>query len=106
MELLEPAGVSPTTSLADRLPAPLARLADLAFNLRWTWHPATAWLFQQLDPELWASTNHNPVLLLQTVRGERLEDAASDPVFLADVNRVAADLDRYLTAADTWVGQQ
>ena len=106
MELLEPVGVSPMTALADRVPAPLARLADLAFNLRWTWHPETVSLFRQLDAALWASTNHNPVLLLRTISGERLEAVASDPAFLDELDRVATDLDRYLAAADTWFGRQ
>ncbi len=35
-------------------------LEQLAFNLRWSWDPATVDLFQRLAPEPWART-HNPI---------------------------------------------
>ncbi len=92
--------------LAQALPAPLAPLATLAYNLRWSWHPQTIALFRQLDGDLWESTGHNPVLLLQTVERDRLEGAAADEGFLAELARVAADLDRYLGDNATWFGQR
>ncbi|MFD8793045.1 DUF3417 domain-containing protein, partial [Streptomyces vinaceus] len=35
------------------LPEPLLPLADLARNLRWSWHAETRELFQSVDPEGW-----------------------------------------------------
>lgn len=35
------------------LPEPLMPLAELARNLRWSWHTETRELFQSVDPEGW-----------------------------------------------------
>ena len=43
------------------LPERLARLRDLAYNLRWAWDHATIELFRRLDGDLWEATGHNPV---------------------------------------------
>src|ERR1700674_2068492 len=45
-------------------------LEQLAYNLRWSWHPATRHLFEALAPEQWGRT-HNPIAVLKS--------AASDP---------------------------
>jgi starch phosphorylase len=84
------------------LPARLARLRDVAYNLRWAWNNDAIELFRRLDPELWGSTNHNPVLLLGTVSQDALSAAASDEGFLAHFDRVVEDLDTYLAGESTW----
>ena len=42
------------------LPAPLSRLAELAANLRFSWHRPTRKLFETLDPELWKDVSGSP----------------------------------------------
>src|ERR1700719_941850 len=44
-------------------------LEQLAFNLRWSWHPATRDLFQALAPEPWRHT-HNPIAVLKSAANE------------------------------------
>ncbi|HVP22135.1 MAG TPA: alpha-glucan family phosphorylase [Anaerolineaceae bacterium] len=87
------------------LPQNLSRLQDLAYNLRWSWNHDTIDLFRRLDNDLWEKTGHNPVLMLGTIEQARLEAAAVDQGFLAELNRVAADLDEYLNAKSTWFSQ-
>ncbi len=41
-------------------PPPSAALGDLAGNLRWSWHPETQDVFEEVDPELWESTGPRP----------------------------------------------
>ena len=84
------------------LPEPIRRLEDLAYNLWWAWHPEAQELFARLDPDLWESSNHNPVKLLQQVRQERLEAAARDPEYLAHYAAVLAAFDAYMNEEDTW----
>jgi len=84
------------------LPAPLERLRDLARNLRWAWHHDTIELFRRLDSVLWETTGHNPVLMLGTIDQAKLEAAASDEGFLAQLERAARDLDDYMAAESTW----
>jgi len=79
------------------LPAALAALSDLAGNLRWSWHPETQDVFEEIDPGLWESTGHDPVKLLGAVGPIRLEQLAVDPGFLERLEVAQADLQAYLT---------
>jgi starch phosphorylase len=88
--------------LAGRLPEPLAPLARLAYNYRWSWLPGGHDLFRTIDPERWELCLHNPVRLLQEAGGEALERAASDEGLVAQAaaaealvrDEVAPSLDR------------
>jgi starch phosphorylase len=95
------------TSLSVAVPPRIGRLADLSCNLWWSWHaPATA-LFRDLGGRLWADCSQNPVLLLQGLPAERLEEAAADPDFVAAYDRVVTAFDEMTSAtpASTWVGR-
>src|SRR5690625_1455580 len=59
-------------------PEKLSRLRELANNLQWTWNSSAERLFERLDPHLWEESNRNPVVLLQAIAQERLDDAATD----------------------------
>ncbi|MCW2851226.1 MAG: malP, partial [Nocardioides sp.] len=69
----------------------------LALNLRWSWHPETQDVFEEVDPALWESTGHDPVGLLGAVGRTRLEELAADQGFLERLKVAADDLDSYLT---------
>jgi len=84
------------------LPPRLERLRELAHNLWWTWNHEAIELFQRLDRDLWQSTRHNPVLMLGTIRQERLEQIVDDDGFMAHLDRVYAEFDRYIKSAATW----
>jgi starch phosphorylase len=81
------------------VPNALARLADLATNLRFSWHRPTRKLFESLDPELWSCVGGNPRLFLRSVAQERLDHAAADPAFVEQYQRVLAGHDSYLSEA-------
>ena len=95
-----------TFTITPRLPAKLERLRDLAYNLWWAWHMDAIDLFRRLDRDLWETTGHNPVLMLGTVEQEKLERAADDEAFLAHMDRVMGELDRYMRSRTTWYHQQ
>ncbi len=80
------------------LPDPLAPLAELATNLRWSWHPPTRDLFAAVDPQVWAQVEHDPVRLLGAVAPERLDHLAAEGDFVARVRSAHEDLQHYLTA--------
>ncbi|MDD3827013.1 MAG: alpha-glucan family phosphorylase [Anaerolineae bacterium] len=84
------------------LPPRLERLRELAHNLWWTWNHEAIELFQRLEPDLWQSTGHNPVLMLGTIRQERLEQIVDDDGFMAHLDRVYGEFDRYMKSAATW----
>jgi glycogen phosphorylase len=55
----------PATTL--RLPQQLEGLQRLAYNLYWSWHPATRALFSRIDRDTWRRAR-NPVPILQAQR--------------------------------------
>jgi glycogen phosphorylase len=85
-------------SLAARVPQPLAGLAWLAYNYRWSWAPGGHELFASVDPVRWDRCGENPVRLLGETGLETLARAASDADLLERVdeveNIVRADLAR------------
>jgi starch phosphorylase len=91
-----------TISIIPNLPAPLARLHDLAYNLRWAWNFDTVALFRRLDRHVWENTGHNPVAMLGQLDQARLEAACDDGAFMAHFHRVLADFDSYMNPESTW----
>jgi starch phosphorylase len=84
------------------LPARIAWLNDLAYDLWWSWNEEPRALFRALDEQLWSFTSHNPVLLLHLLKPGRLAEAAADPAFLAQYDAVVAAFDAMRFAAGTW----
>ena len=91
-----------TYNVVPKLPAALEPLRRLAVNLWWTWEPSARALFRELDPEIWHSTNHNPVRLLQLCRQARLEEMAANDDFLRAMRVVLQKFDAYMSRKDTW----
>jgi starch phosphorylase len=93
---------SQTFRVIPSLPSRLEPLRALAHNLWWTWNHEAIELFRRLDRDLWESTGHNPVLILGTIRQERLEQVAEDDGFLAHMGRVHREFSRYMSSQRTW----
>ena len=88
--------------VAPALPESLERLRVIAYNLRWSWDHDTIELFRSLDRPLWETCGHNPVRMLGEISLERLQDAASDEAFLAELDRIHYSLESYLRSQNTW----
>ncbi len=86
------------------LPEPLAPLAELVMNLRWSWHPQSLDLFRSVDPQVWDAVGQDPVRLLGEVSPERLAQLAADPVFLAELAAAHTDLQDYLSTPRWYQG--
>jgi len=91
-----------TFTIVPRLPAPLSRLRELAFNLNWAWNHDTIELFRRLDSDLWETSGHNPMMMLGRIEQQRLEEAAADDSFLAHLERVCRSFDEYVTDRSSW----
>ena len=83
------------------LPKRLTGLLEIAYNLWWTWQPEAVQLLRRVDPELWESTGHNPVMILGMIQQERLLKLEKDPGFVAQLDRLVEKLHDY-RSADTW----
>src|SRR3954447_17397826 len=75
-------------ALASRLPEPLAPLARIAFNYRWSWLPGGPELFESVAPHRWQLCGDAPVRLLEEVARGALEGAAADDRLLEVMARV------------------
>ncbi len=84
------------------LPRRLSRLAEVAYNLWWTWHGETGRIFKLIDSETWEQTEHNPVRFLRTVPRRRLSEAWHSREFMDVYQRVLRAFDEYLQRQDTW----
>ncbi|MEK7312731.1 MAG: alpha-glucan family phosphorylase, partial [Chloroflexota bacterium] len=84
------------------LPRRIRRLADLAYNVWWTWNPAAMRLFTRLDPQLWDRVNHNPVKFLHKIERKELNAALADIQYLESYDKVIAHFDAYLNDQKTW----
>ncbi len=82
------------------VPAELSGLVELALDVRWSWSHTSDVLWRRLDTALWEAT-HNPWHILQTVARSRLQEAASDPRFIAELNQQVESRRGSLEAA-TW----
>ena len=93
-------------SVFPKLPAAIARLQELAYNLWWSWEPDAQALYARIDGELWAATNHNPVKFLRNVHQQRLDTVAADGTYLRDYQAVLAAFDEYLAPTTLgWFGE-
>jgi starch phosphorylase len=79
--------------LRDRLPAPLAPLADIVFNYRWAWLCGGAMLFSEMDPALWRRSGCNPRWMAEAAAPRRLRELANDGAYVKRVEETAARID-------------
>jgi glycogen phosphorylase len=91
-----------TFNVTPSMPRRIEPLWRLAHNLRWAWHRETIDLFQRLDEDGWQRTGHNPIRVLLETGQDRLDAAAADDGFVAEMDRLVADLDAYLADPETW----
>jgi starch phosphorylase len=82
------------------LPPALSRMSDLAYNLLWSWDHNIRSLFRRLDPALWKTCGHNPVLMLGRVPQATLERVAADPRFLAAYRRACERFSTYVERSE------
>ena len=80
-------------TVTPKLPGPIDRLDELVSTLYWTWDADARHLFRMIDPDLWESTGHNPVVFLRDVDQERLDAVAHDERYRDDYAAVMARFD-------------
>lgn len=95
-----------TVSVMPRLPKALARLEDLAYNMRFSWDHETISLFRRLDPDLWEKTHHNPVALLGLIHQDKLDTAKNDPAFIVHYERALEQFDAYMGDKRGWFNEK
>ena len=89
-----------------QLPDRINRLAELAYDLWWSWTIDAREVFRSLDYSFWRLTAHNPVKMLQLMPRATLDAALTDTEWLARYDRVIARLDATRSAERTWFASE
>ena len=79
------------------LPLRLKPLDEIAHNLWWVWNSEAKTLFRDIDRELWRSTGENPVMMLQRIGTDRLNEIMNDESMMARVDAVYASFKEYMS---------
>lgn len=85
-----------TVSAKSNIPAELEKLNDLAHNMWWAWNHDARSLFTSLDAQLYAECGYNPVLLLERLSHEKMEELAHDKAIVKKMNDVYAQFRAYM----------
>ncbi len=78
------------------LPSKLKPLEEIAKNLWWVWNSEAKAVFHDLDVEIWRATGENPVMLLQQLSSERLEQVIADKKMMERIDHVYAMFKDYM----------
>ena len=70
------------------LPEALKKLDEIAHNIWWSWNLEGKTLFRNIDPELWFKSGHNPVLFLDSLNYDKLEELSKDQMLIDNMNSV------------------
>ncbi len=84
------------------IPDRINGLADLAYNLWWSWHPEGRILFKQINPQSWKDSIHNPVKMLREIPEHFLEQVAESPDYLRRYDISMFRFHRYMTTRNGW----
>jgi len=68
----------------------LSGLAEIAYNLWWSWHPAARMLFKMLDRAAWKEGGHNPVQMLKDIPKDIFKSFENKSDFLNHYDGVLA----------------
>lgn len=83
-------------NVISRVPKGLERLQELAHNVWWTWNEQTEDLFIEIDPELYKQCSYNPVLFLERLNYEKMEEIVVNAAFMQKMDAVYDDFRKYM----------
>lgn len=79
-----------------KLPSSLSQLDEIAHNLWWVWHPEAQELFKRLSPDIWESSQGNPVVLLQSLSQSRIEEISSNKDLISEIDEIYGKFRAYM----------
>ena len=83
-------------TVKSNLPKELEKLEELARNIWWAWNYEAREMFQSLDKRIWEEVSNNPVLLLERLSYDRLEEIAGNAEIMKKINKVYNDFRTYM----------
>ncbi len=86
-----------TLTVSAEMPNELKPLEEMSKNLWWVWNSAGKNLFREIDHDLWRQVGENPVMLLQQISSERIEEILKNAALMARINEVYAMFKDYMS---------
>ena len=83
-------------TIQSQLPSGLKKLEELAKNLWWAWNSEGKTLFHDINPDLWRSTEENPVLVLQKMSLDQYEAILNDKTMMDRIHSVYSKFKEYM----------
>ena len=78
------------------VPEGLEKLQEISRNLWWVWTDEAQDLFNDIDKNIWESCNYNPVLFLEKLNYERMEEIVKDEAFMKKIDDVYNSFRKYM----------
>ncbi|MCG8330410.1 MAG: alpha-glucan family phosphorylase [Chitinophagales bacterium] len=83
--------------IKSQLPKELMPLNEIASNIWWSWNEPAISLFKYIDPERWIKDfRYNPVVLLDSLSPERINELVVDKDFMAQLKSVEKNYNNYI----------
>src|SRR5579864_1842220 len=84
------------------LPEEIEGIAYLASNFYFSWDSQLRAVFEEIDPDLWEKSSHNPLLFLKQIPQRRLEELESDSEFISRLQSAVRAQEEYLSSDSKW----
>ena len=78
------------------VPEALQKLDEVAHNIWWVWNEDAKALFKEINPEMWTEVRHNPIMMLQSLGYDKLEELSGDQLFLDKMNAIYDKFRKYI----------
>ena len=75
-------------NVKSRIPKELDKLEELSRNMWWAWNHDARSLFRNLDEDLYEKVGGNPVMLLEQLSYEQMEELAQNKAVVQKMNHV------------------
>lgn len=83
-------------SVKPNIPEALNKLEEISRNIWWVWNARAKSLFKSIDPALWTETHHNPVLMLERLSYEKLQEMTKNRKLIETMNSVYDEFREYM----------
>jgi glycogen phosphorylase len=84
------------------IPERISGIAEIAYNLWWSWHPEARMLYKVMNRALWKESWHNPVQMLRDLPAETLASFGDDPDYLHHYDTVLVKFREDIQTKTCW----
>ncbi|MBR6017199.1 MAG: alpha-glucan family phosphorylase [Paludibacteraceae bacterium] len=78
------------------LPENLNKLQELAYNLWWVWNHDAKELFRGIDIDEWHRAQSNPIMLLNILSYDKMQELSENKTFMKKLDKVYAEFRAYM----------